>query len=94
MFALSNPILECDLYMHCRPSVDSADQSLRSIVQYKACRKEKRAFFSTIESVLPVLKIIRNNRALNGGETQTLADFTGVQRHRVMDKLFQSLGND
>lgn len=58
LFTRSTTLLECKFNTHHNSSIGSADQSLREIVHYKACRQEYCALLSTSESVLQVSKII------------------------------------
>lgn len=52
------------------------------------------AMFSTGKCLWQGLNIIRDNSALKGRVTQTLAYRNSAQKHRASKRLFQSLGDD
>lgn len=91
MFAASIPILECEMYTQHTPSVCSDYRCQYEVVKYETFRPERSSLLTTIESVLQVMEIILNSRALKREMTKKSNNCNASRKFLARDRCSQSL---
>lgn len=92
MIATSIQFLKSDLYTQHMCSIGNADEILPKLVQHKAYRQKLCALHQASESVLQILKFIRNGRTPRWSVASTLADYNGDKKRSSTETLYQNLG--